>query len=218
MKANVLPIRIIVADDHEIFRDGFAALIHKHPGIHLVAEASNGEQLLQLVKKLLPDVVLIDIEMPVMDGITATRYILKDFPQTNVIALSMFNHEHVLQKMIDAGAKGYLLKNADKKDIIKAIEAAHDNIPYYCQDTSAKLARLKRKQQDESEFNLTEKEKEIIIYICQGLTSKEISAKLHLSIRTIEGYRENIMQKTHARKTAGIINMAMKHKHLFPGL
>lgn len=218
MRANALPIRIIVADDHEIFRDGFAVLIHKHPGIDLVAEASNGEQLLKLVREFLPDVVLIDIEMPLMDGITATRCILKDFPQTNVIALSMFNHEHVLQKMIDAGAKGYLLKNADKKDIIKAIEAANNNTSYYCQDTLAKLARLSRKQQEASDFNLTEKEKEIIIDICHGRTSKEISAKLHLSIRTIEGYRETIMQKTQVRKTAGIINMAMKHKHLFPGL
>ena len=218
MSATPSTIRIIVADDHEIFRDGFAVLINKHPEIDLVAEASNGQQLLQLIEKFRPDVVLTDIEMPVMGGIEATRYISKHYPQVNVIALSMFNHEHVLQDMIEAGGKGYLLKDARKEDIIKAIASANNNISYYCQDTSIKLANLKKKRQQVSEFNLTEKEKEIIIDICRGLSNKEIASKLSQSIRTIEGYRETIMQKTQVRKTAGIIRLAMEHKYLFPGL
>ncbi len=223
MNTPDLPISIILADDHEIFRDGFTSLINKQPGFSLVAEAANGEQLVQLAEKFLPDIILTDIKMPVMDGIEATRAISKNSPQVGIIALSMFNEDDLLIDMIKAGAKGYLLKNAGKQEIINAINSVNNNNAYYCDDTSNKLAKLlSKKRLDDNycfkEYNLTEKEKEIIIYICQGLSSKEISEKLFLSARTIEGHRENIMQKTHVRKTAGIVRFAMEHKYLFPGI
>ncbi len=217
------PISIILADDHELFRDGFTHLINKQPGFTLIAEACNGEQLVQLTQKFLPDIILTDIKMPVMDGIEATRAISKSFPQVGIIALSMFNDDDLLIDMMQAGAKGYLLKNAGKQEIINAINSVNKNSAYYCDDTSHKLAKLLSKNSlDDNycvrEYNLTEREKEIIIHICHGLSNKEISEKLFLSIRTIEGHRENIMKKTQVRKTAGIVRFAMEHKYLFAGI
>src|SRR5665213_1294912 len=136
------PIRIILADDHEIFRDGFTNLINMQPGIELVAEAADGEQLIRVTQKFLPDVVLTDIKMPVMDGIEATRDIAKKFPHIGIIALSMFNDDDLLFDMMEAGAKGYLLKNAQKEEVISAINSVNKNAQYFCNDTQLKLAKL----------------------------------------------------------------------------
>ncbi len=216
MKIPYAPVKIILADDHEIFRDGFHSLLKNQTGIMLLAEAANGQQLVTLTEKHLPDVVLTDIKMPLMDGIEATRIITAKYPQVAIIALSMFNDDKLIIDMLEAGAKGYLLKNAHKTEIIDAINTVSQHKPYYCSATGIKLAQLIAN----SRFNpnnpspknkFTGKEKEIICLICQQFSNKEISAALHLSIRTIEGYRERILQKTNARNTAGIVIYAIKY-------
>lgn len=216
MKAPYAPVKIILADDHEIFRDGFHSLLKNQTAIVLLAEAANGQQLVALTEKHLPDVVLTDIQMPVMDGIEATRIITAKFPQVAIIALSMFNDDDLIMEMLEAGAKGYLIKNAHKTEIIDAINTVSQNKPYYCSATSIKLAQLIAN----SRFNpnnpskkimFTDREKEVICLICQQFSNKEISAALHLSVRTIEGYRERILQKTNARNTAGIVMYALHH-------
>jgi two-component system response regulator NreC len=209
-------INIILADDHEIFRDGFAAMFKKPNGIKLVGEARNGIQLVALAEKHDPDVILTDIKMPGMDGIEATRIILQKMPHVGIIALSMFDDDNLIIDMLEAGAMGYLLKNAHKKDIIEAIKTVSRREPYYCGHTSMKLAKLIASSRfvpgkAAEKPVLTDKESEIIHLICREFSNKEISETLHLSIRTIEGYRERIMEKIHARNTAGIVVYAIRN-------
>jgi len=205
------PIRIILADDHEIFRDGFTNLINMQPGIELVAEAADGEQLIRVTQKFLPDVVLTDIKMPVMDGIEATRDIAKKFPHIGIIALSMFNDDDLLFDMMEAGAKGYLLKNAQKEEVISAINSVNKNAQYFCNDTQLKLAKLNFKNR-RNNHDLNEREIEIMKLICREFSNKEIGEIISLSSRTIEGHRERILQKTQSRNTVGIVRFAYKHK------
>jgi DNA-binding NarL/FixJ family response regulator len=210
------PIRIVLADDHEIFREGFNTLLMKQADITLVGEAENGKDLVQITESLLPDVVLTDIKMPVMDGIEATRKIIARYPQIYVIALTMFDEDHLIIDMLESGAKGYLLKNAHKNEVFEAIKTVHRGETYFCKHTSAKLAHLIAK----SRFNpykevdrkaFSEKEIEIIQLICQEYSNKEIGSRLSLSVRTIEGYRERIQEKMMARNAAGIVVYAIKN-------
>jgi len=209
-------IRIVIADDHEIFREGLDVLFKKQNDMELVGEAVNGKQLIEITERLVPDIVLTDIRMPVIDGIEATRHITQKFPQVGVIALSMFDDENLIVDMLEAGAKGYLLKNAHKYEVIAAIKAVHNQESYFCNHTSMKLAKMIGR----SRFNLSrdtmrsefsEKEKEVIQLICEEYSNKEISLKLHLSIRTIEGYREKILEKMKVKNSAGIVVYAIKH-------
>jgi DNA-binding NarL/FixJ family response regulator len=181
-----------------------------------VAEARNGRQLITLAEKHNPDVILTDIKMPDIDGIEATRMITGKLPHIRIIALSMFDDDNLIIDMLEAGAKGYLLKNAHKKVIIEAIHTVYNNEPYYCNHSSAKLAAMiaasrfnPNKPMEKVAF--TEKEKEVMLLLCQQLTTKEISAAMHLGVRTIEGYREKILEKTLARNTTGIAIYAIRH-------
>lgn len=216
MKLSSTPIRIVLADDHEIFRDGFAGLLKKQDEIQLVGEASDGKQLLAITEKLKPDVILTDIKMPNMDGIEATKILTAKFPHIYVIALSMFNDDNLVIDMMEAGARGYLLKNAHKTEIIEAIKAVNGHDVYYCKQTSSKLIQMIAK----SKFNssegtvrpkFTSKEVEIIKLICQQATNKEISKQLCLSIRTIEGYRKKIQAKMEVRTIAGVAIYAIQN-------
>ncbi len=212
-----MPIRIVVADDHEIFRDGFAGMLKKQTDIALVGQAENGRELLAVAEKLMPDVVLTDIKMPVMDGIEATQQLLKKFPEMKVIALSMFNDDHYVLDMMEAGAKGYLLKNAHKKEIIEAINTVNKDELYYCKDTSLKLIHLMadRSFHDRNEEPVPDfsyREKEVIKLICKEASNKEMSAALHLSVRTIEGYRKRIQEKMKVKNAVGIVIYAVRHR------
>ena len=216
MNNHYLPIRIVLADDHEIFRDGFRVMLKKQPGVELVGEAADGEELIKLVEELQPDVVVTDIKMPKLDGIKATTMITKKHPHIGVISLSMFDEENLIIEMLEAGAKGYLLKNAHKNEIIAAVEAVYRKQVYYCNHTSRKLTRMIA----ESSFNpnhrpqkpeFTEREILVMRFICQELSNREIAMNLKLSVRTIEGYREKIQEKISARNTAGIVVYAIKN-------
>ncbi|HEX6332621.1 MAG TPA: response regulator transcription factor [Flavisolibacter sp.] len=210
-------ITVVIADDHEIFRDGFKAMIRKHPAVEIIGEAANGDELIRQVAELQPDIVITDIHMPKMDGLEATREIARRFPFVGIIALSMSDQESSIVEMLEAGAKGYLLKNAPKEEIIEAIMAVQNNHTYYCTGTSASLARLiarsgfnPGKRTKKPEFS--EKEIQVMRYICEELTTKEIAANMHLSVRTIEGYRDRIQEKINAKNSAGIVVYAIRNK------
>ena len=212
------PIRIILADDHEIFRDGFKAMLKKQPSVELIGEASDGEELIKLTRQLRPDVIVTDIKMPKMDGLEATKLLSNEFPNIGVIALSMIDEENLIIDMMEAGAKGYLLKNAHKNEIIEAIKAVHHDHIYYCDGASAKLTRMIAKN-DRIPFvrkmpkpEFSQKEIDVIRFICQEMTNKEIADRLNLSIRTIEGYRDRILEKMGARNSAGIVVYAIRNK------
>ncbi|MGZ8543871.1 MAG: response regulator transcription factor [Flavisolibacter sp.] len=211
------PIKIILADDHEIFRDGFRVMIKKQPSVILAGEASNGEELIELAYKLNPDVVVTDIKMPRLDGLEATKRLTRELPGIGIIALSMSDEENLIVDMLEAGAKGYLLKNAHKEEIIEAIKTVNAGQSYYCNDTSLKLAEMIGKSRHghllrNKKPEFTEKEVEVIRCICQQMTNKEIASQLHLSIRTIEGYRDRIQEKIGAKNAAGIVVYAIKNK------
>ena len=209
-------IRLIIADDHEIFMDGLALMLSRQKDIILLGQASNGKELVELTEQHNPDVIITDIKMPVMDGIQASKLILKKQPDVKIIALSMFDEETLIVDMLEAGAKGYLLKNADKQEILDAIETVYEDKTYYCHHTSARLTNMivksnfnPYKKKEPVSFN--EREIEIIKLICQQNSSKEISDKLYLSSRTVEGYRTKILEKMNARNTVGVVVYALKH-------
>src|SRR5687767_5179345 len=209
-------ISLVIADDHEIFRDGLALMLSKQKHITLLGQAEDGKELIELVKANHPDIVLADIKMPRMDGIEATKLLTAQYPGVRIIALSMYDEENLIIEMLEAGAKGYLLKNADKQEILDAIEQVYDDHVFYCRHTSAKLASLIVN----SNFNpyrkkevvvFTEREKEIIRLICLQFTAQEIGDKLFISKRTVEGYRTKILEKMGVKNTAGVVVYALKH-------
>jgi len=210
-------IRIVTADDHEIYRDGLQLLSSTLKGIRLIGMAENGQELITLVKDLKPDVVLTDIKMPVMDGIEATRYIVSHFPEIGVIGLTMFEEEQQIIDMLEAGAMGYLVKNASKEEVQEAIMRVYSHQHYYCSQTTTKITRMIAK----SRFNpykptarvtFSGKELEVIKLICNGLTNKEIAQEINLSYRTVEGYRIRIQEKMNVHNTASIIIYAIKNQ------
>jgi two-component system, NarL family, response regulator NreC len=210
-------IRLLIADDHEIFRDGLALMLSKQQDIQLVGQAGNGRELISLVSELRPDVVMTDVKMPMMDGIEATRFLLGQFPDLKIIALSMFDEENLIVDMLEAGAKGYLLKNADKQEILDAIHSVFEERQYYCHHTSSKLATLISRSRfnpykKKEVLSFTDREIEIIRLICQQLTAQEIAEKVFLSKRTVEGHRTRILEKMNVKNTAGVVIYALKHR------
>jgi len=210
-------IKVVLADDHEIFRDGFRVMLKKHPGIELVGEACNGQELLSQVKSLLPDIVVTDIKMPLLDGIEAARILSAEMPELGIIALSMFDEENLIMEMLEAGARGYLLKNAHKKEIFDAIECVYQGNIFYCSQTSGKLLNMLSKPNLVNEkgnvkkVEFSQKELEIIQLICREDSNKQIAEQLNLAIRTVEKYRERIHEKTGARNMVGVVVYAIKN-------
>ncbi len=208
-------ITIVIADDHEIFRDGFKLMLTKQKGITLLGEAEDGKALVELVQKLKPDIVVTDIKMPIMDGIEAAKKISALLPKTGIIGLSMFDEDDLIVDMLEAGAKGFLLKNTGKDQIVEAIKTVSQGYPYYCKTTSNRLTQMIAK----SRFNpykksekpkFTHREQEIITLLCQEMTNKEIGDKLFLSVRTVEGHRLKIQEKMNVKNTVGVIIYAVK--------
>lgn len=210
------PIRIVVADDHELFRDGFKVMLRKQAEIVLEGEATDGSELIELVDRLHPDVVITDIQMPVLDGVEAAQRLKAKYPSIGIIALSMLEDEIRIVQMLEAGASGYLVKNANKAEIIEAIKTIHAGGTYYCATTSFRLAKAisksKFQPQKKEPVEFTERELQIMKLICEEKTSQEIAEALFLSKRTVDWYRDAILQKIHARNIAGIVVYAMRNR------
>jgi len=215
MNYGYTPIKIAIADDHAIFREGFKLLLKNQNELELVGEADDGRELLQIVDLHQPDVVIIDIKMPVMDGVETCKQLIKKYPDINVIALSMFNDDNLIIDMLEAGARGYLLKNTNRDELLLATKTVFEGNSYYCLATSAKLTKMIA----ESRYNpyrnqpakkFTAREIDVIRLICEQQTNKEIAIKLGLSIRTVETHREKILEKTGAKNMIGVAVYAIK--------
>ena len=210
-------ISVLLAEDHKILREGIKLLLESCDDIAVTNEASSGSEVLQQLENSVPDVVLMDIKMPEMDGIEATRKIrerFKDNPQ--VLALSSFNDEENLMKMLDAGAKGYVLKKAGKDELITAIKALASGNTFYSSEVSATLINIinnprKTVGQIANDFPITERETEVLIEIANGLTNAQISSKLFISIHTVDTHRRNLLQKLQLHNTAGLVKFAFEN-------
>jgi DNA-binding NarL/FixJ family response regulator len=207
-------IKIVLADDHEIFREGLQMLLQTIGSVALLGVAQDGNSLIKLVENTKPDVILTDIKMPNMNGIEATKYLAKHFPETGIIALSMYDDAEQIIEFIEAGGKGYLLKDASKQELAEAIENVFHNKNYYCSRATQKISEFiisKKIGTTSDKINFKEIELQIINLICKGFTSKDIGEKIFLSPRTIEGYRTKIQEKMEVKNTAGIIIYAIKN-------
>lgn len=208
-----MTIKIAIADDHRVFIDGMKALLKEVEGVQVIADAENGEQLLAKIETLRPDVLLTDIQMPVMDGIGLTTQMQKRFPQVKVIALTMLNESMFIRKMLEAGASGYLIKTVDKEELIKAIRTVAGGEKYFSQEVANQLMNNFAGAEENNPLSvLTKREKEVLIHIAEGLTDKEIAEKVFLSPLTITTHRKNILSKLGLKNKVELARFAIAHK------
>ncbi|MEM9022957.1 MAG: response regulator transcription factor [Bacteroidota bacterium] len=211
----------MIADDHALFRRGLASMIAECSDIQLVSEAENGANLIDQLESDSehPDVILMDLKMPEMDGIEATKYIRNYFPNIKVIVLSMYDDEKFIIHLIEQGAHGYLLKDAEPEEVQRAIRAAMRN-GYYFNDHISKvmLKGLIKKNKVKPSFSknvkLTGRQVEVLKMICKEMTNQQIAKRLCLSVRTVEGYRNSLLEKTNAKNTAGLVMFAVKNGYV----
>jgi len=206
---------IIIVDDHLIFRQGLKTMIKIEDFANVIGEASNGKELIELLARLKPDLVLMDIDMPHMNGIDATIEALKLMPDLKIIVFTMFGDEEYYYKMIDLGIKGYILKSSGINELEKAIEAVMDGDSYFSHEVLRKIiSNLGRKNEFKSIENtsLTIREKEVLQQICLGLNNEQIGHKLFISPKTIKSHRSNLFEKTGCKNTPSLILLAIKNK------
>lgn len=207
---------IALADDHSLLRIGLAQLVESL-GNTVLFEADNGKELLQkLDKKNLPDVVLMDINMPEMDGFQTTQWLKQNHPDVKVLALSMYDNETSIIRMLKCGAKGYILKDAEPSELKAAIDAVMTKGFYYSDLVSGKLMHAINKMDDDGEgfknlVPLNDRETDFLKYTCTELTYKEIADKMFVSPRTIDGYRDALFEKLHVKTRVGLVMYAIRN-------
>ena len=206
-----MKVRILVADDHQILREGLVTLLEK-AGMTVVGEAGDGRTALRLAKELKPDMVIIDIAMPELNGIEATRQIVEEVPGVKVIALSMMADKHFVRGMLQAGASGYLLKYCASQELVQAIRAVRSHQVYLSPGVTEMVVEdFKAATGDTSAFSvLTPREREILQLYAEGKISREIADTLHLSLKTVEAYRRQIMEKMSFKSFADLIKYAIR--------
>ena len=202
-------IKIALVDDHTLFRNGLRGLIDGSHSCRVVAEASDGTEFLESEEAMSADVVFMDIAMPVLSGDKATSLALKRNPNLKIICLSMFGDEKYYSRMVEAGAKGFLLKDSSIEDVFAAIEAVINNEEYICHEVMQALSGAMRKNEDTEV--LSEREMDVLLGICRGLSTQEIADKLFLSKRTVDTHRANILEKTSSKNTASLVVYAIKN-------
>jgi two-component system, NarL family, response regulator NreC len=208
-------IRILLADDHRVVRRGLCLLLESQPGFYVVAEASDGRQAVALAVEHLPDIAVLDIAMPLLNGIEAARQISAKAPQTGIVFLSMHSDEAYVLKALKSGGKGYLLKDSAEYDLINAIRAVHDGKAFFSPAINKMLAdeymrQLREREVEDSYELLTTRERETLQLFAEARTPKEVAAMLNLSLYTVETHRSNIFQKLNLHSTAELILYAVR--------
>jgi DNA-binding NarL/FixJ family response regulator len=208
--------RIFLVDDHLIVRDGIRSLLAAEPNITVVGEAGNGQELLDSLPTLPTDVVMLDINMPVLDGLATTLRLRNEFPAVRILILSMLTHERYVGQLFDAGALGFILKNAERSEIISAIQTVAAGKQFLCNELG--ILMLNKVLNGEESFSepsikkatqLTRREMEVLHLLSEGLTTSEMAEKLFTSKRTIETHRQNMLEKTQTKNTAALIKLAV---------
>lgn len=206
---------IVLVDDHKIFRDGIRTMLEQRDGLEVIGEADDGEKAVELIRKLAPKVVVMDVAMPGLNGIEATRRIIQENPGVKVIALSMHAHRHFVQEMLKAGASGYLLKECAFEELVRAIYMVSDENQIYLSPDITQLLVVdylhpNRQEKTPNSSLLTTKEKEILHLVAEGQTSEKISQTLEMSRRTVEKYRARIMDKLKIDSLAELVKFAIR--------
>ena len=210
-------ITVLLADDHGVVRKGLRFILEQQPTMEVVGEASSGREAVQLAGELSPAVIVMDIAMPMLNGIEAAAQILKKHPQIGIIMLSMYSDEGYLVRALSAGARGYLLKDAAEADLVRAIDAVAQGKPFFSPAIAQTLLEdymrtLNQKGLQDSYDLLTPREKEVLQLLAEGKTNKEVSGLLDLSLYTIETHRTNLMQKLGLHNTAELVLYAVRKK------
>ena len=206
---------ILIVDDHLIFRQGLISILSSQNIANVIGEASNGIEFIQLLTYLTPDLVLMDIDMPHMDGFEATEIAIKKFPDLKIIAFSMFSDEEYYYKMLDRGVKGFILKTCGINELESAIQNVMMGDSYFSNELLRKIINnMGRSNESKSvpSEKLTNREIEVLQQICLGLTNEEIAIKLDISPLTIKSHRSNLLEKTICRNTPALILFAIKNK------
>jgi len=209
-------IKIAIADDYKIYRDGLKVGLSSDENLEVMMEADNGEELMKALESTNPDVILMDLKMPIMDGMEATIAVRKKYPAIKVLVVTMYEDDKFIIHLMENGANGYLLKNTEPDEIIKSIYAVYEN-GYYFNDVvnKALLKKLVLKNNLKPSFNqnveLTERELEVLKLICAEKTAAEIAKEIFLSPRSVEGIRQRLIEKIGVRNTAGLVMFAVKN-------
>lgn len=209
-------IKIAIADDYKIFREGLKVGLSSDENLEVMMEVDNGEELMKELETTSPDIILMDLKMPIMDGMEATKAVRKKYPKVKVLVVTMYDDDKFIIHLMEIGANGYLLKNAEPEEIKRSIYAVHEN-GYYFNDlvNKALLKKLVLKNNFKPSFNqnidLTERELQVLKLICEEKTAVEIGKEIFLSPRSVEGIRQRLIEKVGVRNTAGLVMFAIKN-------
>jgi DNA-binding NarL/FixJ family response regulator len=212
------PLRILVADDHQVVRTGLRALLESKAGWQVCAEAANGREAVEKAGELHPDVAVLDIGMPLLNGVEATRQIRKVSPGTEILILTMHDSEHMIQGVLDAGAHGYILKDDADRNLLAAVESLRRHKPYLSSRVSAAAAVAQPTTSgiERPARRLTPREREIVQLLAEGKSNKEIATYLNISVKTAETHRANIMLKMNFHSVTELVRYAVKNKIIQP--
>jgi len=215
-------MRILIADDHEVVRRGMRVLLESQPGWEVVGEAANGRQAVEMAMALRPDVVVLDITMPELNGLEATRQMREAVPQTQVLVLTVHESEQVVREVLDAGARGYVLKSDAGRDLIAAVDALRQHKPFFTSSVATMvlegyLQGPERAAPGEAPARrLTSRECEVVQLIAEGRTNKEVAETLGISVKTAEAHRTNVMRKLDLHSVSELVRYAVRNKMVEP--
>ncbi len=205
------PIRVVIVDDHQVVLEGFMARLELEPEIEVVATASNGLQAIDVVKQFMPDVTLMDVSMPIMNGIDATRLIKEEVPEAKVLMLTMHDNREYIMKVMQAGAVGYMLKEISAEKMVQAIKTVNQGSTYFCESVTQTLFTQEIAPAEHKPNPLSRREEAVLKLVAQGCSSKKIASLLNISYRTVETHRQNIKHKLDIHSTAELAKYAVQH-------
>lgn len=203
-------IKIIIADDHKLFCEGLNTMLEGQKELEVSDVVFNGRELLRIIPKVKPNIILMDINMPEVDGIEASKSIIQQYPAVKIIMVSMYKRPEIIRKLIKLGVHGYVLKDVGKSELLHAIQKVHSGQSYYGEDVVSSIIDVYRSD-NMNEILLTPREKDVLYLICQGQTTHQIAENLNISKNTVESHRKNLLSKTGSSNSISLVNFAYKN-------